>query len=55
MVRFISCLRADEATLAGLVERVRATAADGGDGASRDLQSIMEQLRSARPQRPSGA
>jgi len=55
MVRFISCLRADEATLAGLVERVRATAADGGDGASRDLQSIMEQLRSARPQGKPGA
>jgi Mn-dependent DtxR family transcriptional regulator len=52
LVRFIGCLRADEAALAELVGRVRATAAEGSDVVGADLQAVMERLRPGGPQRP---
>ena len=54
LIRFISCLRADEAVLAELVRRTRATAVEGTDGASRDLQAIIDGLRSGGGERPPG-
>jgi DtxR family Mn-dependent transcriptional regulator len=54
LVNFISCLRADEAALAELVRRTRATAAEGTEGASRDLQAIIDGLRSGGGERPPG-
>jgi Mn-dependent DtxR family transcriptional regulator len=54
LVNFIGCLRADEAALAELVGRIRATAAEGTEGASRDLQAIIDGLRSGGGERPPG-
>jgi len=54
LVNFIGCLRADEAALAELVRRTRATAAEDAEGASRDLQAIIDGLRSGGGERPPG-